>query len=168
MAFITSELWPSMKSSLKAPWRNLRQYSPPAVVSIPQGLAGQRPKSIEDPGAKTNVRHIDLPLAGIVLTLTVCFSAGATRLLSISAHRYSQTSARKRGHPHRPALNDGNHPYVVSILLKQIFAYRHSFFKDPSTRKSNLLENSIHVKNYTTLHDITTLSIHTRLQTYKI
>ena len=111
---LTSELWPSMKSSLRAPWRNIRLQSPPAVASLPQSLPAQRTASIEAPIAKSNVSIIWLWLFDHPLTLTVNFNTGAARLLSISAHGHSQTSTPGSGHTHQPTINKGNYPYVAS------------------------------------------------------
>ena len=163
---LTSELWPSIKSSLRAPWRNLRLQSPPAVASVPQSLPAQRTASIEVPIAKSNVSIIWLRLFDHPLTLTANFNTGAARLLSISAHGHSQISTPGSGHAHQPIINKWNYPYVASAsLFRWICAYRYSLLQDASVCKSTLFRDLIHVPDNPVLLNITTLSIHTRLQT---
>ena len=169
MTSLTSELWPSIKSAMRAPWRNIRLQSSPVVASVPQILPAQQTASTEAPIAKSNVSIIWLPLFDHPLTLTVTFNTGAARLLSISAHGHSQTSTPGSGHPHRPIINKGNHPYVASAsLFPWICAYRYSLLQDPSIRQSTLFRDLIHVPDNPVLLNTTTLSLHKRLQTTKV
>ncbi len=55
MASLSSALWPSVKSSLEAPWRNLRQRSPRVVASRPKSLGGQRSALTQSSKAEHNV-----------------------------------------------------------------------------------------------------------------
>ena len=166
---LTSELWPSVKSSLRAPWRSIRFQSPPAGASVPQSLPAQRTASIEVPIAKSHVSIIWLRLSDHPLTLTVNFNTGATRLLGFSAHGHSQTFTSGSGHAHKSTINKGNHPYVTSAsLFPWIYAYNYSLLQDASICKSTLSRDLIHVPDNPVLLNITTFSIHKRLQTTKV
>ena len=155
---LTSELWPSVKSSLRAPWRNIRLQSPPPVESLPQSLPAQRTALIEAPIAKSNVSIIWLGLFDYPLTLTAKFNTEAARLLSISAHDHSETSTHGSGHSQQPTIGKGNHPYVASAsLFPWICAYRYSLLQDASICKSTLFRDLSCVPDNPVLLNIPTL-----------
>lgn len=63
MASITSQLWPSVKSSLKEPWRSLQQQSSRrAAASRSQSITGQRSTSTESSKAESSIYSVpELP-----------------------------------------------------------------------------------------------------------
>ena len=112
MASVMPGLRSSMKSSLNGPWRNIRQQSPPAVVSMLLSH-GQPSASTEPLKAKSNVSPGTWRFFNLVLTLTVHFNSSAARMLSISSHGRSQTSTLGRFHPRGSAFKYGYHLYVT-------------------------------------------------------
>lgn len=113
MASITSELWPSLKSTLKVPQRTSWQDLPRMVASRPRSVARQQSTSINFSLAESNVSLRYLRLFGLLLIWTEYVSARAAGLLSISALSHSHTSTLEMDNARRSAINYGNHPYVT-------------------------------------------------------
>ena len=83
---------------------------------------------------------------GLDLTLTDYCSAGAARLLSISAHGHSQTATCERNLTRGSAIEHGNYPYVMrASFFTYVSAHKYSFIQGSSICESIFPGNPIHV-----------------------